>query len=128
MLNEEYIHQVCVALERDGLIIFDDFLPRKLTLSLSQRAHAFSSEFVEANIGRHLETQKNKKIRSDRTQWIKGDVESEKEFLQAMEALGVALNRHLFLGIRAFESHFAHYKKGAFYEKHLDSFREKKGL
>ena len=34
-----------------------------------------------------------------------------------------ALNRALFLGLFEYEAHFAHYPPGAFYRRHLDSFR-----
>ena len=36
------------------------------------------------------------------------------------------LNRELFLGLSYYESHFAIYDKGDFYEKHLDAFANSK--
>ena len=37
---------------------------------------------------------------------------------------GLALNRAFFLGLEDYESHFALYPPGAFYQKHLDRFRD----
>lgn len=36
------------------------------------------------------------------------------------------MNRELYLGINYYESHFALYEQGDFYEKHLDAFKNSK--
>ena len=41
-----------------------------------------------------------------------------------MDGLRQALNRGLYLGLEDFECHFALYPPGAFYQKHLDRFRD----
>ena len=48
------------------------------------------------------------------------------EFLAFISGLREYLNRSLFLGLTYYEAHFAHYKKGDFYEKHLDAFKSSK--
>ena len=41
-----------------------------------------------------------------------------------MDTLRGELNRQLFLGLEDFECHFALYEPGAFYQKHVDRFRD----
>jgi SM-20-related protein len=62
-------------------------------------------------------------IRSDAIAWITGSTPAERAWLAWADALRQFLNRHLFLGLDSFESHFAHYAPGAFYARHLDAFR-----
>ena len=40
------------------------------------------------------------------------------------DELRQALNQAFYLGLADYESHFAHYPPGAFYQKHLDRFRD----
>ena len=46
-----------------------------------------------------------------------------RQWLKWAAELQQYLNRHLFLGLFSFESHFAHYVPGAFYRRHRDAFR-----
>ena len=62
-------------------------------------------------------------IRSDAIAWIAGDTPAEQAWLAWADALRQFLNRHLFMGLDSFESHFAHYAPGAFYARHVDAFR-----
>ena len=41
-----------------------------------------------------------------------------------MDSLRQALNASLFLGLEDFECHFALYPPGAYYQKHVDRFRD----
>ena len=43
-----------------------------------------------------------------------------------MDVLRVGINQRLFLGLFDYESHFAHYEIGAFYQKHRDAFNDHK--
>ena len=45
-------------------------------------------------------------------------------YLRWMDDLRRALNRDLFLGLTAFEAHYAHFAAGAFYGAHLDRYRD----
>jgi SM-20-related protein len=55
--------------------------------------------------------------------WLSEIHPIEQAYLDAMDALKMQLNRQLFLGLRDFEAHFAHYPPGHFYQRHVDAFR-----
>ncbi len=46
----------------------------------------------------------------------------EDEWLRWIGGLQLYLNRNLMMGLSSFESHFALYSPGDFYERHLDAF------
>jgi SM-20-related protein len=67
----------------------------------------------------------NTKFRGDSIYWI-NEAESspaQQIYLDEMERLRKELNRHLYLGLDALESHLALYPIGAGYQKHLDRFK-----
>ncbi len=88
------------------------------TLTLYQ-----NQQMTRAGIGRGQDFQQNAEIRLDFIHWLDGTTEIQQRYLAQMEALRLTLNRELFLGLFDFETHFAFYPPGAFYKKHLDSFR-----
>jgi SM-20-related protein len=65
-------------------------------------------------------------IRNDRVRWLlpPGETRVQRRFFARMEALRAALNRELYLGLTAFEAHFALYPPGAFYRTHRDHFMD----
>ena len=64
-------------------------------------------------------------IRSDHIQWLEpGQSPVCDDYLEVMDGLRQQLNRELFLGLEEFECHFAFYPPGAFYQTHLDRFRD----
>lgn len=77
----------------------------------------------EAGIGRGQQHHLRKDIRGDAIHWLDRASEAQRRYLMAMEDLQQALNQSLFLGLFEYEAHFAHYPPGAFYQRHLDSFR-----
>lgn len=79
-------------------------------------------EFSPAGIGRLSDFTQNRAIRGDKILWIEGSSDAGRAWLQWCEALRQYLNRHLFLGLFSFESHFARYDNGAFYKRHYDAF------
>lgn len=81
--------------------------------------HAFSP----AGIGRQQDHIQNSFVRRDEIHWIDGKTPAEQAWLDWNQALKTYLNRRLFLGLFSYESHFAHYRPGAFYKKHMDAFR-----
>lgn len=81
------------------------------------------ADFKKAGIGRDREHQLNQVIRSDGIYWIDGATAVEQAWLDWAADLQGFLNRHLFLGLDTFESHFAHYAPGDAYKKHCDAFR-----
>lgn len=77
----------------------------------------------EAGIGRGQQYLLRKDIRGDAIHWLDRESAAQRRYLNAMRELQQALNQALFLGLFEYEAHFAHYPPGAFYQRHLDSFR-----
>ncbi|ACA84751.1 2OG-Fe(II) oxygenase [Shewanella woodyi] len=108
----------------NGYSIKTNALPVELAQKLSARAQAISdTHFKAAGIGRSNELMLDTQIRSDEICWIVGDSELGASWLNWVEGLKQYVNRTLFLGLDEFESHFAHYSEGDFYQKHKDAFR-----
>lgn len=99
-------------------------LPERLANLLLQQINELSDEtFKRAGIGRANDHVINDFIRTDEICWITGSSEAGSEWIKWTESLQTYLNRHLFLGLFSFESHFAHYAKGDFYKTHKDAFK-----
>ena len=82
-------------------------------------------QLESAGIGRGSAKAVNSSIRGDKIQWLEeGQSAAVDRYLSLMEQLRLGLNQTLFLGLTEFESHFAMYPSGAFYQKHLDRFRD----
>ena len=65
----------------------------------------------------------NALVRKDTLCWISGESAAERQWLDWADRLQAFLNRELLLGLFSFESHFAHYREGDFYRRHVDAFR-----
>ncbi|MCE4069070.1 2OG-Fe(II) oxygenase [Pseudomonas nitroreducens] len=105
----------------------DAFLPDALIAQLAAecRARDASGKLAAAAIGRREGQAVREAIRGDRIQWLEpGQSEACDLYLGALDALRRQINRALFLGLEDFEGHFALYPPGAFYQKHLDRFRD----
>lgn len=103
------------------------FLPAELTEALAEacRARAAAGELTPAAIGRGDRQLVQEGVRGDYTAWLEpGQCAPGDAWLALMEALRQALNRELFLGLEELECHFALYPPGAFYQRHLDCFRD----
>jgi len=99
-------------------------LPILLANQLYQHVSMMSDEsFAEAAIGRDQEHMKNVFVRSQKLSWITGDSMAGANWLSWAASLQAYLNRHLFLGLFSFESHYAHYGPGDFYKRHYDAFK-----
>ncbi|GAA4896519.1 2OG-Fe(II) oxygenase [Ferrimonas pelagia] len=79
--------------------------------------------FRNAAIGRGVQSQVNTGVRRDEIAWIEAQSHTARLWLEWAERLRLHLNRHLYLGLFSFESHFARYQPGQFYQTHLDAFR-----
>ena len=77
----------------------------------------------EAGLVRGQQHLLRKDIRGDAIHWLDRESVAQRHYLDAMSELQLALNHALFLGLFEYEAHFAHYPPGAFYQRHLDSFR-----
>lgn len=105
----------------------DAFLPDALIAQLATecRARESAGQLAAAAIGRGDGLAVREGIRGDRIQWIEpGQSEACDLYLNALDVLRRAINRSLYLGLEDFEGHFALYPPGAFYQKHLDRFRD----
>lgn len=103
------------------------FLPQALTAELAGecRRRSATGELTPAGIGHGEQQQVQAGIRGDRIDWLEpGQCASGDAYLALMESLRQALNRELFLGLDELESHFALYPPGAYYQRHLDRFRD----
>jgi SM-20-related protein len=49
---------------------------------------------------------------------------AQRQYLDALEALRLTINRTLFLGLFDFEAHLAIYPPGCYYREHMDQFRD----
>jgi SM-20-related protein len=65
-------------------------------------------------------------LRGDFTLWLDDAVcgPAAARFLSALDALRIALNRELMLGLHEVEAHYAIYPPGAGYSRHRDRFRD----
>jgi SM-20-related protein len=102
-------------------------LPETLTHELAAecRKRAREGALTPAGVGRGQGLAVREGIRGDSIQWLEhGQSAPGDLYLQALDELRQALNQAFFLGLEDFECHFACYPPGAFYQKHLDRFRD----
>lgn len=112
------------ALYSRGYVVIEQVFDNNyLTSLLKQLIDLNPHAFQPAGIGRDSDYQKNQFIRSDRIHWLDGDETFLGSYRQWAEALRLAVNRRLFLGLYEYECMFAHYPKGAFYKRHIDAFQ-----
>jgi len=124
-MNRELYEKITDALVKDGYIVIENALDPPMT----KRLHAYAQSLTElkqagisATNSQHLDSSK----RCDKTQWLEEDSAVQSEFLAFTSGLQTYLNRALYLGLNDYESHFAIYEKGDFYETHLDAFKNSK--
>jgi SM-20-related protein len=121
------IDRVCAALADEGCAVEVDFLPQATIVALADdaRERDAAGAFHAAGIGRGTERVQRSDVRGDRILWLDpssaGSI--QQPFWQALEALRLALNEKLLLGLLSFEAHYALYPPGAFYRRHRDQFR-----
>jgi len=105
--------------------VAENYLSQELCGQLEQdlqRLHE-QSLLSPAGIGRGKNHLLNEEVRGDYTHWFDGGSLAQQSYLAIMRELKNTLNRELFLGLFEYECHYALYPPGAFYKKHLDSFR-----
>jgi len=104
------------------------FLPDDLTRALAQECHKRAQHglLAPAAIGRGDSQVIREGVRGDQIAWLEGDESSPAiaRYLALMDALRLAFNQSLFMGLEDYESHFAMYPPGAFYTTHLDRFKD----
>jgi len=108
---------------KNGYSVQKNALPQVLSQILWDELNEKQpSDFNKAGIGRNKMDKINFLVRTDEISWIEGTTNSGSAWLTWIASLQAHLNEKLFLGLFSFESHFARYQKGDFYQKHQDSF------
>jgi SM-20-related protein len=115
------------VISEQGFVVIDQFLPDSLTQALRQQAKTLQNrgDLLQAGIGKGVAKQVINKLRGDAIYWLDGhgNQPAEASYLARMEQLREELNRHFFMGLFEFETHFAVYAPGGVYHKHLDQFK-----
>jgi SM-20-related protein len=122
------LENIVEALSTQGWVVIDDFLSPAEAESLrklGERRQA-AGEFHRAAVGRAKGHAVRDSIRGDNVLWLDPQQPQSAEIIywERINQLQAALNRHLYLGIREGEFHYAQYPIGSFYRRHLDRFRD----
>jgi SM-20-related protein len=121
------IDRICAAIVKEGHAAEANFLPQATIAALANEARKryAAGEFHAAGVGHGSAHAQRSDIRGDRILWLDQSLASsaQQPLWQALEALRLALNETLLLGLFSFEVHYALYPPGAFYRRHRDPFR-----
>jgi len=114
---------------QQGYHVADNFLAEHHYQALLATLQAMHSDgrLRNAKIGANQDTLLNTNIRGDQLHWLddSGDDPAITAYFAAINTIRTQLNRSLFLGLMDFETHFALYEPGSFYQKHVDQFTTK---
>ncbi|ALM53163.1 2OG-Fe(II) oxygenase [Halomonas huangheensis] len=125
LLPTEQINALIDSLVEHGWYIGQQVLDPALCQALHQEVtiRAQQQSMSRAGVGRGKEHELREDIRGDAIHWLNRETLAQRRYLDAMRELQQAINVSLYLGLFEYEAHFAHYPAGAFYRRHLDSFR-----
>ncbi|PHQ66016.1 MAG: proline hydroxylase [Sulfurimonas sp.] len=124
MYQKQY-EQITDALVNYGVIVIKNALDSQLSSDLLDSAKN-EQDFHRAGISGSGDLHLDKSRRKDKIHWLDNSNLSQKEFLDFADGLKEYLNKELYLGLSYYESHFAIYDEGDFYETHLDCFKNSK--
>lgn len=124
-MYELLYEKILNALVEDGYIVIKDALDATVVTNLLANAKE-EKDFKKAGISGASDLHLDNNRRRDKIHWLDEDSDAQREFLTFTKGLQEYLNRELYLGLSYYESHFAIYGKGDFYEKHLDCFKNSK--
>ncbi len=123
LLRERDFSGIAAQLAAQGWSCCEDFLPARLIARLHAEARqlATSGELRAAAIGtRHA---LHSDIRGDETRWLDAPYSpSAAVLIERLEELRREINAGLQLGLFDLELHFARYRPGTAYARHLDRF------
>ncbi|MCV2884293.1 2OG-Fe(II) oxygenase [Aestuariibacter sp. AA17] len=123
---QRFLENAVDAIHSQGYFIAPHSLPQPIAQALLDEVQALQqSHFHEASIGRETDNTQNKTIRRDQIHWFNGQTQAEAIWLDWTSNIQTAMNRYLYMGLFSFEGHYAHYRQGDFYKKHVDAFRGK---
>lgn len=108
----------------NGFGVLHNFFSKELINQL--KSNFDKKTFRAAGIGNNQKFTHNDTIRNDEISWI--DTKNphhiaEKTLVNELEQFMNYLNYNCFTGLRSFEFHYARYKPGSFYKRHIDQFR-----
>ena len=113
-------------LASQGWCVVPNFLPPEQVRQLAQETRQLrdAEAMAPAAIGKGAERAVNTDIRGDSILWLEEPklTETQRDYLARLEALRLAANAGLQLGLFEFEGHLAAYPPGSFYRKHVDRF------
>jgi SM-20-related protein len=125
------IDRICAAIVNEGCAVEADFLPQANVAMLADEAREryAAGEFHAAGVGRGAAQVQRNDVRGDRILWLDRSLASsaQQPLWQALDALRLALNENLLLGLFSFEGHYALYPPSAYYRRHRDRFRDGAG-
>ncbi len=122
--DDGLFERIAADLQHKGYSINPAALPPELCNALYQHLNQMNDhQFSDAGIGRGDDYVKSEFVRTDEICWINGESTAGQQWLNWSARLQQYLNRRLFLGLFSFESHFAHYRRGDYYKRHLDAFK-----
>ena len=124
-MSTKLYENITDSLVSDGYVIIKNTLNPSLVASLAKFAKD-EKNYKIAGISNTKNLTVDNSKRRDRILWLDEDSGVQSEYLEFCNGLRKYLNKSLYLGLTFYESHFAIYDKGDFYEKHLDSFRGEK--
>ncbi|PMR67178.1 2OG-Fe(II) oxygenase [Halomonas heilongjiangensis] len=125
VLDPAALPRLVDALVEQGWYVGEDVIDADLCAELHRELMALADHHAldPAGIGRGQAHALRRDVRGDAIRWLDRESPAQRRYLEAMGELQNALNQALFLGLFEYEAHFAHYPPGAFYQRHLDSFR-----
>jgi len=124
-MYEKLYSQITDALVKNGYIVIQNALQEELSPKLLNSAKN-ETDFKRAGISGAGDLHLDNERRRDKIHWLDESDEAQKEFLEFADGLREYINRSLYLGLSYYESHFAIYDEGDFYETHLDCFKNSK--
>ncbi|MEO7071465.1 MAG: 2OG-Fe(II) oxygenase [Rhodanobacter sp.] len=109
------------ALAADGWCVLPQLLPPEQTAVLRAECAALDAAHAFRRARTGLERTASM-LRTDRTHWFAPDALSapQRAYLRRLNALRIALNRNLMLGLVDCEAHYAVYPVGGGYARHRD--------
>jgi SM-20-related protein len=129
MMPDSDLHaHVAGAIEQRGYCIVHGFMGASAVAALAAECRALDaqSKLLPAAVGRGGSRRREPAIRGDRTLWFErhAPTPAQARYWERLDALRLALNRALLLGLDELEAHYAVYPPGKSYARHRDRFRD----
>ncbi|MGB0167497.1 MAG: 2OG-Fe(II) oxygenase [Luteibaculum sp.] len=126
LLNEHVYEKIIDQLIDRDFAVSQEFSPSEVLKPLRKQLKHFIKEnkLRQAGIGQGADFMFQGAIRNDQILWLDehGGDSFQRAFFTEVNSFTQYLNRTCFTGIKQSEFHFAHFKKGAFFKRHLDCF------